>query len=87
MNQRDMALLIEVEDEPDKMDQALEQLAGHGHASGNFVKLDNVYDVIQHNAHPSYMSSDEADEIFYHTVTDREKTPQERAEILLDGMR
>lgn len=87
MNQRDMALLIEVEDELDKMDQALEQLAGHGHASGNFVKLDNVYDVIQHNAHPSYMSSDEADEIFYHTVTDREKTPQERAEILLDGMR
>ena len=56
MNQRDMALLIEVEDELDKMDQALEQLAGHGHASGNFVKLDNVYDVIQHNAHPSYMS-------------------------------
>lgn len=29
MNQRDMALLIEVEDEPDKMDQALKQLASY----------------------------------------------------------
>ena len=39
MDQRDMELLIEVEDELDKMDQALEQLAGHGHASGEFIKF------------------------------------------------
>lgn len=31
-----MALLIEVEDELHNMDKALEQLAGHGHASGDF---------------------------------------------------
>ena len=33
---KDMALLIEVEDELHNMDKALEQLAGHGHASGDF---------------------------------------------------
>lgn len=42
MERTDMALLIEVEDELHNMDKALEQLAGHGHASGEFVKLDNV---------------------------------------------
>lgn len=41
MEKRDMALLIEVEDELHNMDQVLEQLAGHGHASGEFIKLDS----------------------------------------------
>ena len=36
------------------MDKALEQLAGHGHASGDFIKLDNVFDVIHRNSHPYY---------------------------------
>jgi len=27
------------------MDEALEQLTGHGHANGEFIKLDNVFDV------------------------------------------
>ncbi|MCI8339198.1 MAG: hypothetical protein HFH62_11065 [Lachnospiraceae bacterium] len=47
VEKRDMALLIEVEDELHNMDQVLEQLAEHGHASGEFIKLDNVFDVIQ----------------------------------------
>ena len=46
LERKDMALLIEVEDELHNMDKALEQLAGHGHASGDFIKLDNVFDVI-----------------------------------------
>ena len=54
MEKRDMALLIEVEDELDNMDKALEQLAGHGHASGDFIKLDNVFDVIQNNSHACF---------------------------------
>ena len=41
-----MALLIEVEDTLADIDEVLEQLAGHGHASGEFIKLDNVFDVI-----------------------------------------
>ena len=60
MEKRDMALLIEVEDELHNMDQALEQLAGHGHASGEFIKLDNVFDVIHRNSHEYYtVESDE----------------------------
>lgn len=86
MDQRDMELLIEVEDELDKMDQALEQLAGHGHASGEFIKLDNVYDVIRHNAHPAYSGSEEAVQKFIEILYDRRRTPQERAEILLGGV-
>ena len=54
MEKKDMALLIEVEDELNDMDKALEQLAGHGHASGEFIRLDNVFDVIYRNSHTVY---------------------------------
>ena len=79
MEKRDMALLIEVEDELHNMDQVLEQFAGHGHASGEFIKLDNVFDVIQSNSHECFSS--ESDE----TMQDRDRTPEERAEILMNG--
>ena len=59
MEKKDMALLIEVEDELHNMDMALEQLAGHGHASGEFIKLDNVFDVIQNNSHECFSSESE----------------------------
>ena len=45
LEKKDMALLIEVEDTLADMDEALGRLAGHGHASGEFIKLDNVFDV------------------------------------------
>lgn len=81
-----MILLIETEDEMDRMDKVLEQLTGQGHGNGEFIKLDNVYDVIQHNAHPTYSGSEEADQNFYEIVSNQEKTPEERAEILLNGL-
>lgn len=59
MNKEDMVLLIEMEDTLDDMDKALEQLAGHGHASGKFIKLDNVFDVIYHNSHAVYSENPE----------------------------
>lgn len=66
MEKRDMALLIEVEDELHNMDKALEQLAGHGHASGEFIKLDNVFDVIQNNSHKCFFSkTDETMQAFF----------------------
>ena len=49
MEKKDMALLIEVEDTLDDMDKALELLTGHGHANGEFIKLDNVFEVIYRN--------------------------------------
>lgn len=61
-----MALLIEVADELHNMDKALEQLAGHGHASGGFIKLDNVFDVIHRNSHEYYtVESDERMQLFF----------------------
>ena len=85
MQKRDMILLIEVEDEIYRMDKALEQLAGHGHASGEFSKLDNVYSVIQNNSHPSFHGSDLADKAFHEVITNREMTPMERAGVLMQG--
>lgn len=86
MKKGDMALLIEVEDELHNMDMALEQLAGHGHASGEFTKLDNVFDVIQNNSHEYFSgTSEETMEAFFGIIQDRDMTPEERAEILING--
>ena len=86
MEKRDMALLIEVEDELHNMDQILEQLAGHGHASGEFTRLDNVFDVIQNNSHACFSStSEETMQAFFDIMQDREMSPEERAEILMNG--
>ena len=81
-----MVLLIEAEDDLHNMDMALEQLSGHGHASGDFVKLDNVFDVLYCNSHAYYSeNSDDKMEIFFKILMDRDKSPEERAEILLNG--
>ncbi|MCM1499984.1 MAG: hypothetical protein NC124_16100 [Clostridium sp.] len=86
MEKKDMALLIEVEDTLGDMDKALEQLAGHGHASGDFIKLDNVFDVIHRNSH-EYYATDEDDrmQLFFQILMSREKSPEERADILMNG--
>lgn len=86
MEKKDMASLIEVEDELHNMDKALEQLAGHGHASGEFIKLDNVFDVIHRNSHEYYAEqSDERMELFFQILMSREISPEERADILMNG--
>ncbi len=86
MEKKDMALLIEVEDELHNMDMVLERLAGHGHASGEFIKLDNVFDVIQNNSHVCFSSvSEETMQAFFEVIHDRDRTPEERADILMNG--
>ena len=86
MEKKDMVLLIEAEDALYNMDKALEQLSGYGHASGDFVKLDNVFDVIHRKSHAYYSeNSDEKMETFFKILMDRDKSPEERAEILLNG--
>lgn len=86
VEKRDMALLIEVEDELDNMDKAFEQLAGHGHASGEFRRLDYVFDVIQHNSHQCFSSeSEESMQAFFDVMQDKGRTAEERADILLSG--
>ncbi len=86
LEKENMALLIEVEDTLDDMDQALEQLAGHGHASGEFIKLDNVFDVIYHNSHKVYSGNlEEGQELFFQILMNRDLTPEQRADILMNG--
>ena len=86
MEKRDMASLIEVEDELHDMDKALEQLAGHGHASGEFTKLDNVFDVIHRNSHKYYTEqSDERMQLLFQILMNREMSPEDRADILMNG--
>ena len=68
------------------MDQALERFAGHGHACGEFIKLDNVFDVIQNNSHKCFSSTtDETMQAFFDIIQDRNMTPEERADILMSG--
>lgn len=87
MEKRDMAKLIEVEDELNNMDKVLEQLAGHGHASREFIKLDNVFDVIQNNSHESFSKeSEEIMQAFFNIMQRREMSPEQRADILINGM-
>lgn len=82
----DMALLIEVEDTLEDMDNALEQLTGYGHANGEFVKLDNVFNVIYNNSHKYYAEkSEDIMQLFMGILMSREKTPEERADILMNG--
>jgi len=86
LEKKDMALLIEVEDELHNMDKALEQLAGHGHASGEFIKLDNVFDVIYRNSHTVYSGNpEEGQELFFQILMSRDLTPEQRADILMNG--
>lgn len=86
MEKGDMAKLIEVEDELHNMDKVLEQLAGHGHASGDFIKLDNVFDVIQNNSHACFSGvSEEAMQSFFDIMQRRDMSAEQRADILMKG--
>ncbi len=86
MKKQDMALLIEVEDTLNDMDNALEQLTGYGHANGEFVKLDNVFNVIQNNSHKYYADkAEDKTQLFMSILIGREKTPEECADILING--
>lgn len=86
MEKSDLIRLIEHEDELYRVDKVFERLTGSGHADGEFVNLDNVYSVIQNNSHPSFRGSDMADEAFHRVLTNRERTPEERAEALMIGL-
>ena len=57
------------------------------HASGNFVKLNNVFDVVHRNFQAYYSgNSDERLEIFFKILMNRDKSSEECAEVLLNGV-
>lgn len=86
LKKKDMALLIEAEDTLDDMDRLLEQFTGYGHSEGDFIKLDNVFEVILNNSHKYYSGNpDEKMQLFLSILRCRDKTPEERADILMNG--
>ena len=86
MKRRDRALLIEAEDTLDDMDKVLEQFTGYGHTEGDFIKLDNIFEVILKNSHKYYSeNSEEKMQLFLGILMNRDKTPEERADILMNG--
>lgn len=87
MKKKDMALLIGAEDALADMDKVLEQFTGYGHAEGDFIKLDNVFKVILRNSHKYYSGGNPDDRmpLFLSVLGCRDKTPEERADILMNG--
>lgn len=87
MTKEDMALLIEAEDALADMDKVLEQLAGQGHANGEFIKLDNVFEVIYRNSHVVYTRNpNEGQELLFHILMNRNLTSEQRTDILMNGI-
>lgn len=85
MTKEDMALWIEAEDALADMDKVLEQLTGQGYANGVFVELDRVFDVICHNSHVIYRENlEEGQELFFKILLDRNLSPEQRADILMN---
>jgi len=64
----------------------LEQLTGSGHATGEFIKLDNVFEVIYRHSHETYSGNpEEGQELFFHILMNRDWTAEQRADILMNG--
>lgn len=86
MKKKDMALLIEAQDTLDDMDRLLERFTGYGHSEGDFIKLDNIFEVIHNNSHKYYSeNSEEKMQLFLTILMCRDKTAEERADILING--
>lgn len=76
-------MLVSVVDTLLKLNDTLKLLTGMGYQE-RFAKLDNVYEVILLDSIFCGCETDEQMRMFYEIVEDRNKTPTERAEILLN---
>lgn len=81
MNKEDYKDLIEVADELDNMDGALINLTGFSHSEGEYRNVDKVYEVLQRNS--KYFSNDDLDDRFFDIRTDKRKSIEERANMLM----
>lgn len=84
MEKRDLVLLLEAGDALCEMDKVLKQLTGLGYASGDFMKLDNVFQVILNNIHPSHRQNEMASEAVVQILLNNEIPIEQRMEILLN---
>ena len=85
MDKQDYISLIEVTDDYEQLDLTLKKITGVGHGSGIYSNLDNIYDVLLRNSHPSYSENDEAESLFYTILSDSNRTANDRADILING--
>ncbi|MBQ9608952.1 MAG: hypothetical protein IJV15_05850 [Lachnospiraceae bacterium] len=86
MTKEDYIALIEVADAIELLDRGFENWLGVGHVGGNLDGLDRLYGVLLRNANSCYSNDGEGGEqLFYDLLADMAKTPEERAEILLNG--
>lgn len=87
MTREDMILLMEAYDDLMGMDHVLQSLTGLGHSSGQFIHLDNIYEVLRNNCHSSYqeLPEEEIDNVLLQTIDDPELTVEERVDLFLNG--
>ena len=86
VTKEDYIALIEISDDYEKLDSALKAITGVGHGSGTFTNLDNLYEVLLRNANECYSKDgEEAEFLFYCLLEDTRRSPEERADILMNG--
>ena len=89
LNSRRQKIILEMRNNPNITTAEFHAILGVSETAvekniiGNFIKLDNVYDVLQHNAHPTYSESEEATQRFLEILYNKKRKPDERAKILL----
>lgn len=83
MDKEDYMDLIIVCDELDQLDGVLQMLAGFGHQEGRFKDLDKVYDVLQRHSKYYDENDDDLNDEFFHILSDKSKSLEERAELLM----
>ena len=86
VTKEDYIALIEVSDAIEQLDRGFENWLGVGHIGGNLDGLDRLYGVLLRNANKCYSNDGEgAEQLFFDLLTDLSKTPEDRADILLNG--
>ena len=88
MTQKDMILLVEAQEDIFKIDILLKKLTGLGHSSGEFINLDNIFEIICNNVHRSYYSKYNKTEYeltdkIYNILTAENMTAEQKAALLL----
>lgn len=90
MTQEDITIMVEVADSLREMDSQLIRLTGKGHSTGEFVRLDNIYKVIKHNIHSSYLElpeEEDTERVLIAIIDNKELTVEERVDLLLSGIK
>lgn len=88
ISKKDMVKLIKVEDSIVDIAKAFSEIWGSSYNShGMYGRLDLVNEIIRSSSHKSFHSlDDDTFEKFMDTLYDREKSAEERAEILRNGV-